>query len=596
MSIFSIFTKNTNYNPNDPNSNRYVSPIHTTATPITATQLGYKPVTIAPSAKPITIGGTVAKPTIPTSIGIPGQNMTMANLPPLSSAGTPTIKTATTTYPTTNTVKPTPTATVPTPTIGGTTPTKATIGALEGTQPQLDQSTLATLAGKAGMSPQDFLKSLGMNSAPDAATQNGIRNSLGIPTVEASAYAKPSKTSQAIYNDAYNTSGLGDIKNKIADIDKTIEAKRLQLTKNIKAHQDNPWLSQETRSARIANEEKLAIADIQTYVDSRTSYLDQYDKGVTEIEKMVGRITGDEKLARDLSADHLNYLLNEAERQTGVAKTEGEKQNLRYLPDFLKSSYAETINKENRATANTIKIANAKSDNSGAANSALLSLQNMGIDVNDPSNKSYATLAKSAGGKATTDTFRTTFEKGLSTLYQLSDLNKAFTTYNANTGKDVDEETGPIMGIIRSSNPYDVKAQAIQAQLTALVPQLARGIYGEVGVLTNQDVELYKQTIPNLKSTTDVRNALLAITARSVQRALENKLLVQANGGVDVSGFIPMLQDIQNTTGSMLSRAGVGQTDKAKADAVSAIYNGTGGSASSGNDTSLDDLWNSSNQ
>jgi len=59
-------------------------------------------------------------------------------------------------------------------------------------------------------------------------------------------------------------------------------------------------------------------------------------------------------------------------------------------------------------------------------------------------------------------------------------------------------------------NPYDTDAQVLKAQLTALIPEMARGVYGEVGVLTEDDVRLYTQTIPNLKSTEAVNKGILA--------------------------------------------------------------------------------------
>ena len=111
--------------------------------------------------------------------------------------------------------------------------------------------------------------------------------------------------------------------------------------------------------------------------------------------------------------------------------------------------------------------------------------------------------------------------------------------------------TDPIIGIIRSNNPYDAKAKLIQAQLTAIVPNLARGIYGEVGVLTDNDVMLYSQTLPNLKSTEEVRDLILASTVRSVQRSIENKIKVQAGLGRDLSGLTTIYKDIKTLADSL---------------------------------------------
>jgi hypothetical protein len=148
----------------------------------------------------------------------------------------------------------------------------------------------------------------------------------------------------------------------------------------------------------------------------------------------------------------------------------------------------------------------------------------------------YGTIRASAGGSSVDATSLQSFEKATNVLYQLGDLGKTIEN----------ESTGPFMGIIRSNNPYDTKAQEIKALLTSTVPNLARGVYGEVGVLTDNDIALYSKTIPNLKSTEDVRNAILAATIKSVQRSLENKIKTQAGFGRDVSGIEQMYREIES--------------------------------------------------
>lgn len=148
----------------------------------------------------------------------------------------------------------------------------------------------------------------------------------------------------------------------------------------------------------------------------------------------------------------------------------------------------------------------------------------------------YGIMRASAGGSPVDATTLQSFEQGVSVLYQLSEL--------ANT--TVDEATGPILGIIRSNNPYDTKAQEIKAQLQAIVPNLARGIYHEVGVLTDSDIANYSKTLPNLKSTEDVKAALLVMSVKSVQRSLEQKIKAQAGfGGRDVSGAEQQYREVE---------------------------------------------------
>jgi len=167
-------------------------------------------------------------------------------------------------------------------------------------------------------------------------------------------------------------------------------------------------------------------------------------------------------------------------------------------------------------------------------------------------------MKASAGGKDVDATTVTSFEKAFNVIGQLGDLQKSITN----------EATGPIMGIIRSNNPYDAKASLIQAQLTALVPNLARGIYGEVGVLTDNDVKLYSQTLPNLKSTEEVRDLILAATVRSVQRSIENKIKVQAGLGRDVSGLINSYGEIKGVA-DKLSGGQTGETQTNEANWLS---------------------------
>jgi hypothetical protein len=115
-------------------------------------------------------------------------------------------------------------------------------------------------------------------------------------------------------------------------------------------------------------------------------------------------------------------------------------------------------------------------------------------------------LKYSAGGKDTTEGELKTLSKFDQALGQIGELQKNISTI----------KTGPILGRLRSMNPYDTPAQTLKAQLNSLIPNLARGVYGEVGVLTDQDIQNYAKTIPNLTSTEDVNNAILAMTLDTI--------------------------------------------------------------------------------
>lgn len=417
-------------------------------------------------------------------------------------------------------------------------------------------AAMAEQAGKAGMSADDFMAMLKQNSATTSTEAEAIRTKLGIPNLVDEAFKRPDKSTIDQYREMYDLAGLRDIQTKIAAVDDSIAKKRADLLTATGELNNNPWISQSTRQGRLKNLQDLAYADIQNDLDRKQQYLDIYDSGVNQIETQLGYITADAKDSRQLSVDKLNYLLNEAERMQANAEQDSITTGLRNVPEFLQGA----LSREATQQARELEKIRANKAPSGGGIGGLLQMLADGGD----STSAESIVKASAGGKATTDTFRTSYEKTLNTLAQLNDLSKAFTTYKSNTGKNgifalgaESDLTAPIMGIIRSANPYDTKAQQIKAQLQSIVPNLARGVYGEVGVLTDQDIANYTQTLPNLKSTKEVRDALLAITAKSVYRSLENKLLVQAKGGVDVSGYYTDLQTMRGLTDNLLTQAGV---------------------------------------
>jgi len=83
---------------------------------------------------------------------------------------------------------------------------------------------------------------------------------------------------------------------------------------------------------------------------------------------------------------------------------------------------------------------------------------------------------------------------------------------------------------------------------------LARGVYGEVGVLTDNDIKNYSKTLPTLTSTEDVRNAVLGITIDMIAKSLKNTLEVNAANKKDVSGYIDIYTNMLETKDSILSQ------------------------------------------
>jgi len=115
-------------------------------------------------------------------------------------------------------------------------------------------------------------------------------------------------------------------------------------------------------------------------------------------------------------------------------------------------------------------------------------------------------------------------------------------------------DTWPILWKLKKINPYDTDAQTLKAQLTALIPNLARWVYGEVWVLTDNDIRLYSKTIPNLESPNDVNKAILAMTLKVVGWGYKKKLQSLAAAGRDVSWFSWLYDNLQWQVDSLESQ------------------------------------------
>ena len=124
----------------------------------------------------------------------------------------------------------------------------------------------------------------------------------------------------------------------------------------------------------------------------------------------------------------------------------------------------------------------------------------------------------------------------------------------------------PLTGFFRAKNPWDKSAQELNAILQGTIPNLARGVFGEVGVLTDRDIELYRRTLPTLSQTSDVQKSVTALTLRTLRNSLTNQLTVQAGAGVDVSGLVPFFSKIDNSVKQLESELGITNQENLEED------------------------------
>lgn len=131
-------------------------------------------------------------------------------------------------------------------------------------------------------------------------------------------------------------------------------------------------------------------------------------------------------------------------------------------------------------------------------------------------------------------------------INQLSKYNNAISSMQEIKDLFDKQKTWPVLWALKWLNPYDVNAQALESAINAAIPNLARWVYWEVWVLTDNDINLYKKTLPNIRSTEWVANAVLALTLRKISNWYKWILQTQAWAWRDVSWFIWAYRSIEN--------------------------------------------------
>jgi hypothetical protein len=121
-------------------------------------------------------------------------------------------------------------------------------------------------------------------------------------------------------------------------------------------------------------------------------------------------------------------------------------------------------------------------------------------------------------------------------------------------------ETWPIIWTLRKMNPYDTDAQVLRAQLQGLVPTIARGIYWEVWVLTDNDIKLYSKTLPTLQGTEEINKWVLAMTLDTIAGWYLNQLRSLAGLWYNVSDLGWVYDNIKWQADALRQELGINGT------------------------------------
>lgn len=239
---------------------------------------------------------------------------------------------------------PTPTPT-PTPEAqnanpGGTPVTPPTPTPITKTPEQIAAENTAKEAAKSaglgGVALDDFSKYFA-NAGLSADEITKIKSNLGLTDAETKAFAPPTKPTEQVYNDAYASAGLADVKTKINTLLTEINTRKEQLNARLSTINENPWLSEASRSKSVQREKDFFDRTITNLTDQVNALNTVYTQGVTEVNNVVTRNSNDFNATQALNQAKLTFLQKKAE--SAIATEQGARV-AKYLPEYLKGKAA----------------------------------------------------------------------------------------------------------------------------------------------------------------------------------------------------------------------------------------------------------------
>lgn len=151
-----------------------------------------------------------------------------------------------------------------------------------------------------------------------------------------------------------------------------------------------------------------------------------------------------------------------------------------------------------------------------------------------------ATIEASDEGKPLATSVSSELQESFTSLNLTLDAEVALKNLEMPTGKLF----GPWIADVKQVFGQDQNINAFKAAITRLVPSLARGQYGEVGVLTDTDIERYMRTVASLDQSPNSNKKAMWATKVLLAKTLKIKTQREAIAGNSVSQFIPQLKRI----------------------------------------------------
>lgn len=207
-----------------------------------------------------------------------------------------------------------------------------------------DLSGIAQQAGQAGVGLDEITKLLG--TGLPTGTEDEIRKNLGIDELERNVF-KPAPSTEQLFTDAYATAGLTDVKKRRQAITSELKTKKDELNKRMLAVNENPWLSETSRLANVANTKNFFSGDISNLTDEDLMLSELYTTALNEVNNLVSRKSTDFANQQSIDTAQINYLIAKADKEIARREKLEAGKIGRYLPEYLqakiKSAKPDTI-------------------------------------------------------------------------------------------------------------------------------------------------------------------------------------------------------------------------------------------------------------
>lgn len=181
---------------------------------------------------------------------------------------------------------------------------------------------LAKKAGEAGLSVTEYQALMQSQNAVSKEETDAIARELGITALEGEVFKKPKKSTQELFDNAYNVAGLADLKAKIEKVNNQVDRARADLTEATGTIDENPFLTETSRVGRGKRVLSQAESKINNLLAQAKTLQDLYDSGINEITSMIARDKEDFGMNQAIDQAKLNYLVKKAEIEaTQLAKS-----------------------------------------------------------------------------------------------------------------------------------------------------------------------------------------------------------------------------------------------------------------------------------